>query len=81
MEFKTTYTLEEIEELVNWFKTCKHEGELNLGEGEIIKDFNKAVEQLSSLAIRYYDNPNFLGSIHNLIKIRNKIEEENSKGE
>ena len=47
MEYKATYTKEEVEELIEWFSTHEYENEIDLGEGQLIKDLKKCVKALT----------------------------------
>ncbi len=73
MEYKATYTKEEVEELVEWFNTHEYDNEVDLGEGQFINDIKKCAKALSHTTLTQYANPTFSGSICNLFKIREAL--------
>ena len=73
MDIKNKYTEEEVLQLVKWFKEHPFQGELDLGHGIYVRDAEKAIYQFCHLIPTRWDNPNFLGVIHNLIQIQNAI--------
>ena len=73
MEYKTSYTKEEIDELVNWFKTHTYEKELDLGGGLFIKDLDVTLPPMIHVAQTKYENRTFSGQIHQLFRIREAL--------
>ena len=73
MEYKTTYTKAEIEELVNWFATHMFEKELDLGGGLYIKNLDETIPPMLHVAQTKYDNKTFSGQIHQLFRIREAL--------
>ena len=73
MEYKTTYTKAEIEELVNWFATHTFEKELDLGGGLYIKNLDETIPPMLHVAQTKYDNKTFSGQIHQLFRIREAL--------
>ena len=73
MEYKPTFTKEEIDELISWFTTHKFEKELILDKGIVVKDLDKALPPLIHVAQTRYENRNFSGQIFMLYKIREAL--------
>ena len=73
MEYKTTYTKAEIDELVNWFATHEYDKELDLGGGLYIKDLDVTIPPMLHVAQTKYDNKTFSGQIHQLFRIREAL--------
>lgn len=82
MEYKTTYTKEEIDELDNWFKTHEYEQELDMGHGIYIANVNETVPPMMHTAKTQHENKVFSGQIQLLFKIRQALIDQNKvKGE
>jgi hypothetical protein len=77
MDYKTTYTKADIEELEKWFATHTYEKELDLGGGLYIKDLDFTIPPLMHAARTQYDNKTFSGQIHQLYRIRRALIEQN----
>ena len=77
MEYKATYTKEEVEELMEWFNTHEYENEVDLGEGQLIKDVKKCAKALSHTTLTQHSNTTFSGSICNLFRIREELIKQN----
>ena len=77
MEYKATYTKEEVEELIEWFNTHEYENEIDLGEGQLIKDLKKCVKALTHTTLTQHYNTTFSGSIFNLFKAREELIKQN----
>lgn len=77
MEYKKTYTEEDVRSLIAWFKERKDiPAQISLGHGVDIKDSERCIGQLTYLAGRNFANPNFSGPIHLLEQIKQKLESE-----
>jgi hypothetical protein len=77
MEYKPTYTKEEIDELVNWFATHTFEKEMDMGGGIYVNDVEQAIGPLIHMARTRYDNRNYSGAIHFLSRIRDELMKQN----
>lgn len=77
MEYKTTYTKEEVEELVHWFATHTYEKELDLGGGLHIEDLQKTLPQMLHIAQKRYDSRIFSGQVHLAFRIRDELIKQN----
>lgn len=73
MEYKPTYTKEEIDELTNWFETHTYEKELDLGDGIYIKNLDETIPPMLHVAQTKYENRTFSGQIHQLFRIREAL--------
>lgn len=73
MEYKATYNKEEVEELIEWFRTHEYENEVDLGEGQRINDIKKCVNALTHTTLTQHTNTTFSGSICNLFRIREEL--------
>lgn len=73
MEYKNTYTIEEVEELYKWFDTHDYPSEIDLGHGVVVKDTKMLVNKSKTIALRKYDNPTFSGQINFLYLVRDEI--------
>ena len=77
MEYKTTYTKKEIDELVDWFTTHTFEKELDMGGGINIRDVQMAIGPLIYMAQAQYENKTFSGQIYFLFRIRDELLKQN----
>ena len=77
MEYKPTYTKEEVDEVVNWFNTHRIAQEVKIGGGVSTKEADKVVEYLVHSAKTQYENRVFSGQIHMLFKLRDILIKEN----
>ncbi|MBP5374822.1 MAG: hypothetical protein J6Y38_00625 [Bacteroidaceae bacterium] len=77
MEYKTTYTKKEIDELVDWFTTHTFEKELDMGGGINIRDVQMAIGPLIYMAQTQYENKTFSGQIYFLFRIRDELLKQN----
>ena len=77
MEYKTTYTKEEIDELTNWFSTHQFEQEIDLGNGISTKNLDETLKPMLHIAHTKYDQRIFSGQIHLLFKIREELIKKN----
>ena len=73
MEYKSSFTQEETEELISWFNTHQFEKEVDLGQGIVVKDLNKALPPLLHIAKTKYENTCFSGQIFILFRIREEL--------
>ena len=73
MNYKTTYTKEDVDELLKWFDTHKYDRELDLGHGLYISDVNVTLPPMRDIALTQYDNRTFSGQIRLLFKIREEL--------
>lgn len=73
MTYKTSYTKEEVEELVNWFDTHTYEHEVDLGHGIRVCDITVTLDQMKNIALTQYENRTFSGQIQMLFRIRDEL--------
>jgi hypothetical protein len=73
MEYKSTFTQEEAEEIIQWFKTHEYDNEVDIGEGQYIKNIKKCVNALTHTTLTQYKNSTFSGQIFNLFRIREEL--------
>lgn len=73
MTYKSTYTKEEVEELVNWFDTHTYENEIDLGKGIHIVDMKTAITPMRNIALTKYNNRSFSGQIQMFFRIREEL--------
>ena len=73
MEYKPTFTKEEIEEIIHWFATHKLEQDIDLGNGVHIRELDTALKQLTHIAKTRHDNRVFSGQIYMLFKIKDEL--------
>lgn len=77
MEYKPTYTKEEVDELVNWFSTHTFEKELDMGGGIYIRDVQMAIGPMMHIAKTKYENRTFSGQIFLLFRMRDELLKQN----
>jgi hypothetical protein len=73
MDYKPTFTKEEIEDIIQWFSTHKLEQDIDLGNGVHIRELDTALKQLVHIARTRYDNRVFSGQIYMLFKIKDEL--------
>lgn len=73
MEYKPTFTKEEIDELVEWFNTHKYEQAVDLGNGISTANLVETLKPMIRIAQTKYDNRTFSGQIHVLFQIRDTL--------
>lgn len=73
MNYKPTYTQEEVEEVVKWFETHRFEQDLDLGHGIHIRSLDTALHQFIHVARTQYANRTFSGQIQMLFNIRDEL--------
>lgn len=72
--YKRTYTKEEADDLVKWIDTAKPSGELDLGQGVLIRDLAKFAAQVKHIAQEKYDNTTFSGQIALMMDVRARLD-------
>ena len=77
MEYKPTYTKEEVAELENWFATHTFEKELDMGDGIYIEDVQTTIVPMLNVARTKYENRNSSGQICFLFKMREELLKQN----
>ena len=77
MEYKPTYTKEEVAELENWFATHTFEKELDMGDGIYIEDVQTTIVPMLNVARPKYENRNFSEQICFLFKMREELLKQN----
>lgn len=77
MEYKKTFTKEEIDELIHWFDTHQYEKELDLGIGVSTKNLDQSIPPLIHVARTKYMSPVFSGQIYMLFRIRDALIQQN----
>jgi hypothetical protein len=73
MEFKKTYTKEEIGELAKWFETHEYEDEVVFGEGMRATNLRTNIQRMMTMAWEQHENPCFAGQIWNIFNIREAL--------
>ncbi len=82
MEYQTSFTKEEIDELAQWFATHECEQEIDLGNGIHINHLDETLRPMLHIARIKHDNRAFSGQIHVLFKIKEELLKQNKvKGE
>ncbi len=82
MEYQTSFTKEEIDELAQWFATHECEQEIDLGNGIHINHLDETLRPMLHIARMKHDNRAFSGQIHVLFKIKEELLKQNKvKGE
>lgn len=77
MEYKKSYTKEELLELRHWFDTHTYEKELDMGHGLFIPDVDKTLVPMFLTAMDQYENITFSGQIRQLFRIREELIKQN----
>ena len=76
MEIKRTYTLEELEELKNWFETNQSRlpQTMQIDSSAFTPNLPETVKMLLEQAYICYENPKMQGCIYLLKKIKRNLE-------
>ena len=74
MEYKDNYTLDEVKELVDWFKGKELPKAMRIDESTYSSNLPLTVESLCLQALLHYENATFNNSIRLLYKIRENLE-------
>lgn len=77
MEYKPTYTKEEVDELVQWFAAHTFENEVDLGDGIYISDLQRTLPPMLHIAQTKHDSRTFSGQICMAFKIREELIKQN----
>ena len=77
MEKKRTHTIEEIDELKNWFETNRNKvpATMQIDKSAFTPNLPETISMLFDQAYICYENPKMQGSIRLLKKIKQLIEE------
>ena len=77
MEKKHTHTIEEIDELRDWFETNQNKvpATMQIDSSAFTPDLPETISMLFDQAYICYENPKMQGSIRLLKKIKKQIEE------
>lgn len=77
MEKKRTHTIEEIDELRDWFETNQNKvpATMQIDSSAFTPDLPETISMLFDQAYICYENPKMQGSIRLLKKIKKQIEE------
>ena len=77
MEKKRTHTIEEIDELRDWFETNQNKvpATMQIDSSAFTPDLPETISMLFDQAYICYENPKMQGSIRVLKKIKKQIEE------
>lgn len=70
-----THSIEEIQELKEWFDNHELPGSLQLDKATYIEDVKETISSLIEQSLYCYDNPKMQGGIVLLEKIKIKVEE------
>lgn len=73
MEYKSTYTEEDVKELYKWFDEQHYENTVDLGHGVNVKDVKLLVESSRTVAFKKSDNPTYSGQIYLLFRVRDEL--------
>ena len=73
MDYKNSYTKEEVMELYEWFDTHDYPTEMDLGHGVYVKDTKLLIEKSRAVAQKKHNNPTYSGQINLLFQLREKI--------
>lgn len=78
MEYKKTYTAEELRELIHWFEAHKEQlpETLRLDKSTFIPNFRLTAEYYISIARKHYANPTYGAQIWMLFRMRERLQEE-----
>lgn len=74
MELPKVYTQEDIDEILEWYRTHELPDSLRLSNSTNFPDLKKSVEGLLSIAEKHWENQTFAGYIIRLEEIRRKVE-------
>ena len=75
MEYKESYTHEEVQELLDWFKGRELPKSLQINVSTHSSDLAKTVDVLCLRIPLHYGNSTFVSDIRHLIEIKEKLEE------
>jgi hypothetical protein len=75
MEFKKTYTKEEVEELIAWFKQHPEmiRDTIQIDAATFYPDFKKTLELYYAIAANLYGKPCYGGQVYHLFKMRERV--------
>ncbi len=73
MEYKRSYSQEEVHELYGWFKDFKYEGPVDIGHGQFVKNAKDTVNRIIMQTEGNIDNPIYSGMIHQLGIIKDEL--------
>ena len=73
MEYKRTYTQEEVKALYDWYDTTQPQGSFDLGHGLKIIDVRDLFENTRTIAMEKCDNSTYSGQIHTLFLVQEAI--------
>lgn len=73
MEYKTSYTKEEVDDLVQWFSTHEFENQIDLGSGINIPDLKKTLPNMLHIAQTKHENRTFSGQVNLAFRIRDEL--------
>lgn len=73
MEYKTTYTQEEVNELTQWFEDHVYEGEVDLGHGLFISNVKSTIAPILHIAQKKRENRTFSGQIALAFRIKEEL--------
>ena len=75
MEYKESYTLEEVQELLDWFKGRELPQSLQINQSTYSPDLSVTVESLCLTIPLHFGIPTFVSDIRHLNEIKEKLEE------
>lgn len=73
MEYKPTYTEDDIKELKEWFSSHEYENEIDMGLGIKVLDIKLFVENSMNVVTKYHKNATYSGIIYKLFLLREAL--------
>jgi hypothetical protein len=73
MNYKRTYTQEEVKALYDWYDSTKPQGAFDMGHGLKVFNVSELFENSRHIAMEKYDNPTYSGQIQLLFKVQEAI--------
>lgn len=74
MEYKEKYSLEEVQELVTWFKTIELPQSMQIDIATFCPDLKSTVDALCEQALSHHENPTFNYTMWQLYQIKEKLQ-------
>ncbi len=76
MEYKSTYSAEEVKELYQWFDEHEYENSIELGYGIKVMDIKMLLDRSHSIAVKKHNNPTYSGQINFLFQVQQALIEQ-----
>lgn len=74
MEYKEKYSIEEVQELVAWFKSTELPQSMQIDTAAFCPDLKSTVEALCEQALLHHENPTFNYAMWQLYQIKEKLQ-------